>query len=105
MKEVPFGINNEGNVLLGFAGSLLSGEEKEYMLNLPATKKIALKLSGSDSTITFRLYDGSNELTSAPLHAWSGIIIRSGKYRAVVSRQKNLKSKSEGEFDLKVIGY
>ena len=104
-RKVPFGMNNEGNVLQGFAGSLASGEEKEYNVDLPATKKITLKLSSPDSTITFRLYDGSNELTSAPLHAWTGIIIRSGKYRAVVSKPKNPKSIGDGDFDLKVIGY
>jgi hypothetical protein len=102
-RRVPFGINNEGNVLQGFAGSLSPGDEKEYMLNLPSTKKIALKLSSTDSTITFRLFDGGNELTSAPLHAWTGIIIRSGKYRAVVSKMKNSPIKGEGKFDLKVI--
>lgn len=104
-RKIPFGFNNDGMLLKGFGGKLSPGEEKKYSVNLPATKKISFKLISENPEITLRVFEGNNELTSAPLREWNAIIIRSGDYSVVVSRQPSSIPVTPKEFDLKVIAY
>ncbi len=104
-RKVPFGMNMEGTVLQGFAGTLDKGEEREYNFNIPSSKKIQLKLQSPNEELSFNVYDGNNLITSAPLREWTAIMIRGGMYRLVISNPKNGHSREEGKFDLKVISF
>ncbi len=104
-RKVPFGINNEGVVLQGFSGNISPGTEKEYEFDLPAAKKINLKLISSNKEIVFRVFEKDVEVTSTPLKEWTAILIRSGKYKAKIFYPPVKGVKENGEFDLKIIGY
>jgi hypothetical protein len=104
-RKVPFGMNVEGLVLQGFSGSLFPGEEKEYAFDLPAAKKITLKLNTKSKDVVFRIFDNQEELTSMPLQEWTGILVRSGKYKATVTNTNKRKQEKQADFDLKIIGF
>lgn len=102
-RKVPFGMNNEGVVIQGFAGSLGTDDKKNYVIEIPPARKIYLKLKASDDTF-FKVYDNEKEITATPLHEWTAIMIRGGKYRLEVFRLAKKNSKAE-DFDLKVIAF
>jgi hypothetical protein len=104
-RKVPFGINNEGSILQGFSGSLKNGESRKYSFKIPNAKKIALKLNSGNPKLFFRVYSGSEELSSTDLREWSAIMVRSGSYDAVVTNNSDEKTDDVSDFDLKVVGY
>ncbi len=103
-RKVPFGMNNEGNVIQGFSGYISPGQSKEYKVDLPPAKKIMLKMACPDSSVTFRLFDDrEHEITSTSVHSWAGILIRTGKYKILLSKPLKSKMNEEADFDLKVM--
>jgi hypothetical protein len=102
-RKIPFGINNERVVLQGFAGALAGGMKKKYSFDIPSAKKINLILNSENKNISFQVFDDANEFTSVPVREWTAIMVRSGKYKVVVSNTGN--SKEDSHFDLKVMGY
>jgi hypothetical protein len=101
-RKVPFGMNPEGNVLQGFSGNLEPGEDKNYTFDIPSAKKMELRLKTDNPAIVFRVFEGTNEITSIPVHHWTAIMIRSGKYKVTISNPQKGKN---SEFDLKVLAY
>ena len=99
-RKVPFGTSPQENVLSGFSGSIAPGQEKEYTVELPAVKKIGLKLSSGNGNVKFLLYDGTKEIGSSVME-WTGIVIRGGKYKIKLIFPKSGKSES-ADYDLKV---
>jgi hypothetical protein len=105
-RKVPFGMNQEGNVAQGFSGYIKPGESKEYSFDLPPAKKILVKMTSPDSSVMFRIFDnGNSEITSAPVRNWTGIVIRSGKYRLLLTKPEKSKWKEEADYDIKVVVY
>jgi hypothetical protein len=105
-RKVPFGINNEGQVIQGFSGYVSPGTNKDYFFEMPPAKKVMLKMYCPDSSVTFRLYDDREmEITSTGVRNWAGIVIRSGKYHIALTKPKDSKLKEEADFDLKVLVY
>jgi hypothetical protein len=102
-RKVPFGMNNEGTVIQGFAGELSPGDKKEYSFDLPPAKKVSIKLK-ADSAILFRVFDQKDELTSLPVREWTSIMIMGGKYKIEVQNSSSKKSGDEG-YDLKILVY
>lgn len=103
-RKVPFGIEEHENVLSGFHGSLESGQRKEYSFPLPSAKKIRVTLTSKDENIKMRVYDDKKELTLLPLKDFQSIMVRSGKYKIVVTKDFS-KSKDFEDFDVKVLGW
>ena len=104
-RKIPFGINNEGVVLQGFSGNISPNTEKEYEFDLPAAKKIHIKLISSKEEIVFRLYNNEEEITLIPIKEWTAILVRSGKYKAKISYPTDKSVKENQDYDLKIIGF
>lgn len=105
-RKVPFGMNLEGMVIQGFSGYLGAGQSKEYTFEMPPVKKILLKMICPDSSVTFRLYDDrKNEVTSTEVRNWTGIVVRSGKYKLILTKPEKSKWKEDADFDIKVMVY
>lgn len=103
-RKVPFGIELHENVLNGFHGSIQSGQQKQYSFSLPSAKKIRLTLISQDENIKMRVYDDKKELTHLPLKDFQSIMVRSGNYKIVVSKDLSKNSAME-DFDVKVLGW
>lgn len=106
-RKVPYGTNAEGIVLNGFMGSLNRQlNAKEYRFDLPSAKRIKLEIQSAFAGISFRVFDGDQELTAAPVKSWDAILIRSGQYKALVALDDPFQLKEDRvEFELKVVGY
>lgn len=103
LRRVPFGVNKTETVLNGFAGTLTSGETKDYDITLPSVKKIRIRLKSENVKIKFSMYDGTKEIASN-IQDWTGIVIRGGKYKVSVILPHERISESV-DFDLKVMSY
>lgn len=101
-RKVPFGMNKEEVVLSGHSGSLMPGMTREYDIDLPSGKKVGLKLTTKSPELKLTLLDGNKKLAENVV-GWSGIVIKGGKYKAVLASTKPVKEAVE--FDLKVLSY
>lgn len=105
-RKIPFGLNPEGNVAGGYSGYIDPGQSKEFPIELPPAKKIAVMMACPDSSVTFRLYDDqTREITSADVRNWTGIVIRGGKYKIVLTKPLKSKWNEEADYDIKVMVY
>ena len=104
-RKVPFGMDNEGNVLQGFSGSIAVGESRSFSFNIPSAKKIALRLNSDSPDVLFHIYRDDKEISTTGLREWSAIMIRSGRYEAIVTKGAKSVDKNPSDFDLKILGY
>ncbi|MBL0104291.1 MAG: hypothetical protein IPP51_11390 [Bacteroidetes bacterium] len=102
-RKVPFGMNDQESVITGFHGTLSPEDSREYNFDLPSAKKIRITLRSDNPKMTMRIFDQFKEVTSADVQAWQSIMVRSGKYKVVVSLPKGAGKENE-DFDLKVYG-
>ena len=102
-RKVPFGINEEGILLKGYAGSIAGEESRFYDFDLPAARKVSVILNTTAPDISFRVFDEFREKTSAPVKQYSAIMVRSGKYRIQVINNGN--GKEAEDFDMKIMSY
>lgn len=103
-RKVPFGIEQHENVLNGFHGSIQSGQQKQYSFSLPSAKKIRITLISQDENIKMRVYDDERELTLLPLKDFQSIMVKSGKYKVVISKDFSKNNEME-DFDVKVLAW
>lgn len=104
-RKVPFGQDNEGKLINGFSGQIESGEEKEYIFQLPSAKMIEVRLQSKDTTLHFRVYEEQQELTAIAIRKWETILARAGKYKILVKQESTGTSNGMSDFDLKVLSY
>ncbi len=103
LRRVPFGVNQTETVLNGFAGTLTTGQTKDYEINLPSVKKIRIRLKSENVKVGFTMFDEEKEIATN-IQDWTGIVIRGGKYKVSVILPREKISESV-DFDLKVIAY
>ena len=84
--------------------SIESGQQKKYSFPISSAKKIRLTLISKDENIKMRVYDNKKELTLLPLKDFQSIMVRSGNYKIVVSKDFS-KNKAMEDFDVKVLGW
>lgn len=101
-RKVPFGIDPNETILNGYSGTLSAGTGRSYEINLPAGKKIGLKLTTTNPSIKLSFFEGDHEIAK-DVQNWAGILIRGGKYRITLNMPKG--NEQYADFDLKVISF
>ncbi len=102
-RKVPFGMNDSEILLNGYHGSLKEGETREYTFDLPSAKKIRIALKTTNQNMTMKVFDQFKELSATNLQQLQCIMVRSGKYKVIVSLPEKAGADLV-DFDLKVFG-
>jgi hypothetical protein len=102
-RKVPFGINDEGVVLNGFAGDVSPGKMRDYNVTLPFAKKIQILLKSENEGLRFSFSDTNGNIISSDVREWTGILITGGKYKVTVMPPET--AREIISFDLKVLTF